>query len=146
MLHFDAEQLYREIILEHSKNPHNVGLMPNKKTYNIKNPSCGDDVSMQIVWGNDDTIKSVVHHSIGCAISTASTSILSDLLVGKTKKQALQIINAYVSMTKGESFDKKIELQDASVFSGVANYPARFKCATIAWELAKNIIEKHKTN
>lgn len=143
MDHFNAESLYREIIMEHSAHPHNATIDSKLPTYNIKNPTCGDDILLQVEW-KDGKIVAIHHKSIGCAISTSSASIMSDLLVGKTKKQAVEVIDAFVHLVKGEPYNVKLDMQDAIVFGGVANYPARFKCATIAWELAKNVVLQHQ--
>lgn len=135
--------LYKEVIMEHYKNPRNANLVNDLKTYLIKNPVCGDSVNLQIEV-EKNVIKNIYHKSIGCSISTSSTSVMSELLKGKTVNDAINIINNYVKMVKGEKYDQKLDFGDAIAYSGVADYPARFKCATISWEAILNILQELK--
>lgn len=135
--------LYKEVIMEHYKNPRNAKLIEDLKVYSIKNPTCGDSVNLQVEIENKK-IKNIYHKSIGCSISTSSTSVMTELLKGKTVNEAIKIINNYVNMVKGQEYDKNIDFGDAIAYSGVADYPARFKCATISWEALLNILLEYK--
>jgi len=125
----EKNTLYREIIMEHYKNPQNSGLVPHLKEYSVKNPVCGDSIIVQLEIEND-IIKNIHQKSIGCSISTSSTSIMSELIKGKNILEVKKIINNYYKMVKGEPYDESCNLEEASVFSGVKDYPARFHCAT----------------
>jgi nitrogen fixation protein NifU and related proteins len=129
--------------MEHAKNPQNAKLVENLQKYSVKNPTCGDSVTVQVQIENG-VIKSVYQKSIGCSISTSSTSILSELLKEKTILEAKAIINNYVKMVKGEEYDKQIDLKELMAYSGVADYPARFKCATVAAEAVLLAIENYE--
>lgn len=125
--------LYREIIMEHSHHPKNANLNEALKKYSIKNPTCGDSVTIQVEVQNG-VIAHIYQNSIGCVLSTASTSIMSEWLIGKTVKEAKYLIQNYIQMVKGEPYDTAIAFDDAQVFEGVASYPARSKCATVSYE------------
>ena len=139
----NTNSLYREIIMEHAKNPQNAKLVDNLQKYSVKNPTCGDSVTVQVQI-ESGIIKCVYQKSIGCSISTSSTSILSELLKDKTTKEAKTIINNYVKMVKGEEYDKEFDLEELMAYSGVADYPARFKCATVSAEAILRAIEDYE--
>lgn len=138
-----TNSLYREIIMEHAKNPQNAKLVDNLEKYSVKNPTCGDSVTVQVEI-KDNVIKNIYQKSIGCSISTSSTSIMSEILRGKTTKEAKTIINNYVKMVKGEEYDENNNLDELLAYSGVADYPARFKCATVAFEAVLKAIEDYE--
>ena len=143
-MELEKNTLYREIIMEHYKNPQNSGLVPNLKEYSVKNPVCGDSITIQLEIEND-IIKNIHQKSIGCSISTSSTSIMSELLKGKTILKAKDIVENYYKMVKGEPYDENCELEEANAFSGVKDYPARFHCATaIAEAILKAITDYEK--
>lgn len=141
MIDINTNSLYKEVIMEHAKTPKNKGLDVSLPVYSIKNPVCGDNVDMQIIIENG-AITKVNQVSVGCTISCASTSVVSELLVGKTVVEAKKLVAEFTKLVKGQSVDKNVDLGDAVVFSGVADYPARFKCATVSWELVLNILNK----
>jgi len=129
----ELRDLYQEIILEHSKTPRNFRTM---ETANHQaegyNPLCGDHytVFLDVV---DDSIRDVSFQGSGCAISKASASMMSQAVKGKTKAQAEELFNQFHRiLTGGESVDAS-ELGKLEVFVGVAKFPTRIKCATLAW-------------
>ncbi len=132
---FENNTLYREVIMEHYKHPQNKGLKPNLRSFSIKNPVCGDSVSVQIEIDDEGKIKNIFHKSIGCSISTSSSSIMSTILKGKTIAEAQYFIENFVKMVKGEPFDKGLDFGDAIAYEEIYNYPARFKCVSISWEI-----------
>lgn len=144
-MELEKNTIYRQIIMEHYKNPQNACLVDNLKKYSIKNPICGDSVTVQLDI-KDDIILNVYQNSIGCSISTSSTSILSELLKGKSIGQAKTIMDTYYKMVKGEPYDKNIDLGDAFVYSGISDYPARFKCATVVLEGVMSAIKDYENN
>lgn len=109
------------------------------------NPSCGDEIELEIKM-NGDVIEDLAFTGHGCAISQASTSIMIDTLIGKTKKEALEIIDTFIGMIKREiKDDSELEkLEDAIAFKNVSNMPARVKCAVLAWHTIKDLLDKEK--
>lgn len=136
------DHLYREIIMEHYKNPRNKGLVDDDHYHSnrIKNPSCGDDVTMQVLV-EDGLVKDVKQQASGCSISVASASVLSETIVGKTVEEAKHLIDSYLNMVTNKAYDESIDLEEAAVFEGVKKFPARIKCASIAWVALKDILE-----
>jgi SUF system NifU family Fe-S assembly protein len=136
------DHLYREIIMEHYKNPRNKGLIEDEhyKSNRIKNPSCGDDITIQ-VFVEDGIVKDVKQQATGCSISVASASVLSEIMIGKKVEEARNIIDNYLNMVTNKEFDETVDLEEAAVFEGVKKFPARIKCASIAWVAFKDILE-----
>lgn len=129
------DNLYRQIIMDHYKNPRNKGI-PDDDRYrkeHIRNPSCGDDVTIATLV-EEGTVKDIRQDGTGCSICCASASVLSELLEGKTISDALRVSENYVNMIMGKPFDESVEFEDALAFEGVKDFPARLKCATIAWK------------
>ncbi|MDC0558857.1 SUF system NifU family Fe-S cluster assembly protein [Candidatus Izimaplasma bacterium] len=139
----NLEILYRQVIMDHYKNPRNKGLIndPTYKTVHIKNPSCGDDITIQSkVDGN--IVKDVRHEGTGCSICCSSASVLSETLIGKTKEDAMTITANYLNMLSNKEYDENVELEDAIVYQGVRKFPARIKCASIAWKAFEGTVEE----
>lgn len=133
----NIDNLYRQVIMDHYKNPHNKGLVPEDtedyKTIHLNNPSCGDDIYVQIKDCNGKLVD-VRHNGHGCSICCSSASVMSDCIKGQTKDEALKIIENFLTMIKGEEYDEAVDLGEAVVYQGVAQFPARIKCATLAWK------------
>ncbi len=139
----DLKNLYRQIIMEHYKNPRNKGLIDDD-TYvseHIKNPSCGDDVTIQSKV-ESGVIKDIRHDGTGCSICCSSASVLSELLKNRSTDEALKISEEYVKMVKSEAFDTTIEFEDAWAYEGIKDFPARQKCASIAWKAFDQTLKK----
>lgn len=132
--------LYQEVILDHYKNPQNKKLVPDSdaQVHHV-NPSCGDEVTLAVKL-NGDLISSVSWEGVGCSISQASTSILSDLLIGKTLSQAEEISSSFLTLmqSKGAQTGDENLLEDAVALAGVSQYPARIKCALLGWMAFKD--------
>jgi len=137
------ENLYRQVIMDHYKNPRNKGLVqdPEYKTVHIKNPTCGDDITIQSKV-KDGKVVDVKHDGTGCSICCSSASVMSETLIGKSKKEAMNITETYLNMLSNKEFDENVELEDAVVYSGVKKFPARIKCASIAWKAFEGTIEE----
>lgn len=131
----NLENLYRQIIMEHYKNPLNKGLISDSSylLINMHNPSCGDDVTIQLKV-SDNTIKDIRHTGTGCSICCSSASVMSETLKGFQKEEALQTIDHYVKMISNQEYDQSYLKGDMMAYSGVRNFPARIKCATLAWK------------
>lgn len=141
MLNLDENQLYREVILEHYNNPLNSELVSSLPVFTTKNPSCGDTVSMQVEFDEFGNIKAIHQKSIGCSISVSSVSILTSILIGKTRQEAIYVAENFLKMVRGEIYDENIDFKDAIVFENIKNYPARYKCATVSWSLLLKVLQ-----
>jgi SUF system NifU family Fe-S assembly protein len=135
----DLESLYRQVIMDHYKNPRHKGLKGFSKVH-IKNPSCGDDITMEAEIENK-IIKQVNHQGTGCSICCSSASVLSELMSNKSVDDARRLLRKYFAMLKNEPIEDLDELEEALVFQGVAKFPARIKCATIAWKAFEQILD-----
>jgi nitrogen fixation NifU-like protein len=143
------ESMYQEIILDHYKRPHGRGLRePFDAEVHHVNPTCGDEVTLRVAIGADPGGRSaeprvvdVSYEGQGCSISQASTSVLTDLVVGKPVAEALAVYEAFRALmqSKGQSGSAEEEhareelLEDAVAFAGVSRYPSRIKCALLGW-------------
>jgi nitrogen fixation NifU-like protein len=129
------ESMYQEIILDHFKRPHRRGLRePYDAEVHHVNPVCGDEVTLRVSV-RDGTVTDVSYEGQGCSISQASTSVLTDLVVGKTVAQALAVQEEFLRLmrSRGEAEPDEELLEDAVAFAGVSKYPSRIKCALLGW-------------
>ncbi len=138
----NINDLYRQVIMDHYKSPRNKGLKEGEGYHNLrlKNPSCGDDVTIQAKLENG-IITSIRHEGSGCSICCSSASVMSEVLKGKTIEEAKAIIEDFYALIKGEEVKDEDALEDAIAYQGVANFPARVKCATISWRALGAILE-----
>ncbi len=136
----DLQSLYQEIILDHYKAPHNAGLRePFEAEVHHVNPTCGDEVTLR-VHVVDDVVEDISYDALGCSISQASTSVLTDLLIGKKVDDALGIHGTFVELmqSRGKVEPDEDILEDGIAFAGVAKFPGRVKCALLGWMAWKN--------
>ena len=138
----NINDLYRQVIMDHYKSPRNKGLKNEDGYHNLrlKNPSCGDDVTIQAKIENG-IITSIRHEGTGCSICCSSASVMSEVLKGKTIEEAQAIIEDFYALIKGEAVQDEDALEDAIAYQGVSNFPARVKCATISWRALGAILE-----
>jgi nitrogen fixation protein NifU and related proteins len=133
------ESMYQEIILDHYRHPHGKGLRdPFDAEVHHVNPTCGDEVTLRVALkdgGGEPVVADVSYDSIGCSISQASVSVLTDLLIGKPVEEAMKISGEFLELMRSQDAGEPDEdlLGDAVVFAGVAKYPARIKCALLGW-------------
>jgi len=133
------EQMYQEVILDHYKRPHNRGLRdPFAAEVSHVNPTCGDEVTLRVHLtgsGENAVIEDVSYDAEGCSISQASASVLTDLVIGKTVAQALDVHADFQALMQGRGNVEPDEevLEDGIAFAGVAKFPARVKCALLSW-------------
>ena len=129
------DNLYQEVILDHYKNPQNKKLSANydAQVHHV-NPSCGDEIDLNITV-TDGVVEAITWDGVGCSISQASVSILTDLLIGKTITDAYKIYDEFVALmqSKGTVEGNEDLLEDAVALAGVSKYPARIKCALLGW-------------
>jgi nitrogen fixation NifU-like protein len=134
------DSLYQEVILDHYKNPQNKKL---SATYDAQvhhvNPSCGDEIDLNVTIKNGE-VSAITWDGVGCSISQASVSILTDLLIGKSIADAYEIYDEFVALmqSKGTITGNEDLLEDAVALAGVSKYPARIKCALLGWMAFKD--------
>jgi nitrogen fixation NifU-like protein len=134
------DNLYQEVILDHYKNPQNKVLAnDNDAQVHHVNPSCGDEITLGVKL-DGNTVVSVNWDGVGCSISQASASIMSDLLVGKSLDQANALSESFLHLmqSKGSEEGDPEVLEDAVALAGVSKYPARIKCALLGWMAFKD--------
>jgi nitrogen fixation NifU-like protein len=138
------EQLYQEIILDHYKNPHGRGLRDpfDAESFQV-NPTCGDEVTLRVKL-DGGTVADVSYEGQGCSISQAATSVLTDLVVGRSVGEAFKTLDAFVELMQGRGKVEPDEdvLEDGIAFAGVAKYPARVKCALLGWMAFKDAVAR----
>lgn len=142
----DLDDIYNELIMEHSMNSYNKKKLNNADFCEIgHNPNCGDEIALELKL-NGDIIEDMAFSGHGCAISQASTSIMIDTLKGKTVKEAKEIIETFIKMIKREIKDEDTleKLEDAIAFRNISNMPARVKCALLAWHTIEDILNKNE--
>jgi len=130
----DLRELYQQVILDHNKNPRNFREIP-EATAKVEgyNPLCGDHYTIFLQL-DGDTIKDVSFTGNGCAISKASASVMSSTVKGKSRDEAAHLFDVFHRLVTGDpSGVDAVELQRLAAFSGVSEFPARVKCATLAW-------------
>ena len=131
----DLDALYQEIILDHYKHPKNKGLRdPFEAEVHHVNPTCGDEVTLRVHLA-DGVVEDVSYDSVGCSISQASASVLTELVIGKSVAEAMSIQADFQALMQGRGTVEPDEdvLEDGIAFAGVARFPARVKCALLSW-------------
>ncbi|NNG34295.1 Fe-S cluster assembly sulfur transfer protein SufU [Nakamurella aerolata] len=139
------DQLYQEIILDHYRAPHHHGLRePFQAQVQHVNPVCGDEVTLRVRLADPrdagSAVVDVSYDGAGCSISQASTSVMTDLVIGRPLPQALEVLDEFTDMvtSRGTKSGDEDALGDAVAFAGVARYPARVKCALLGWMAFKD--------
>lgn len=142
----DLNDIYQQIILEHSKSKKNKHELEDYDKSELgHNPSCGDEITVQIKLNDDKThIKDLSFIGAGCAISQASASIMCDLLRGRSIKEAKEICEIFIGMIRREITDDETleRLEDAEALRNISNMPARVKCAVLAWHTLNDMINE----
>ena len=146
----DLKELYQDIILEHGKSPRNFGKCK-KFTHQAQghNPLCGDQIQIYLKLSKEKKIEDLTFEGSGCAISIASSSIMTELIKGKSINIGKKIVIEFLEMIKNTSDIKSINLDENQKIkimslSGVKQYPMRVKCATLAWHTLTSAIEEKK--
>ncbi|OZE94471.1 MULTISPECIES: Fe-S cluster assembly sulfur transfer protein SufU [Nocardiaceae] len=137
------EQMYQEVILDHYKHPHGRGLRePFGAEVHHVNPTCGDEVTLRVHISDDGTVDDVSYDGQGCSISQASTSVLTDQVVGQSVGDALKIVESFNEMvgSRGTVEGDEEVIGDGIAFAGVSKYPARVKCALLGWMAFKDAV------
>lgn len=135
------DDLYRRVIMDHYKTPRNRGeLEQGSVTVNLNNPTCGDRISLQLQL-EDNIVRNVKFTGEGCSISMSSASMMTEAVMGKTSEEALKLADKFSAMMKGENVEFE-DYEDVEALSGVNKFPARIKCATLAWNALRKGVEQ----
>ena len=134
------DSLYMAVVADHSKNPHHQGKLEDAEQISLNNPTCGDVINLSVKFDAEDRLEDIAFLNSGCTISTASASMMTDAVLGKTKQEILELATIFLKWSRSR-MTAKDQLGDAAFLSGVAKFPQRIKCATLAWNALKKTIE-----
>lgn len=135
------DSLYMAVVSDHSKNPHHHGSLDDVEKINLNNPTCGDVISLSVKF-DGDVISDIAFDGSGCTISTASSSMMTDAVIGKTKSEALELAEIFSEMVQGKQDNQQKRLGEAALLAGVSKFPQRIKCSTLAWNALKKAINE----
>ncbi|MEZ7550476.1 Fe-S cluster assembly sulfur transfer protein SufU [Streptococcus sp. 20925_1_22] len=138
------DSLYKAVVTDHSDHPHHHGKLEDVEQVVLNNPTCGDVISLSVKFNAENHIEDIAFVNSGCTISTASASMMTDAVLGKTKEQALELAEVFSQMVQGKEDSRQKELGDGAFLAGVAKFPQRIKCATLGWNALKRAIEEDK--
>lgn len=132
---YNLDTLYRQVIMDHYKTPRNKGVLDGDVlTVDMNNPTCGDRIQLQLQM-EDNIVKDVKFDGEGCSISMASASMMTQAVKGKKLEDALKMSELFSQMMMGENINtEELDLEDIEALQGVSKFPARIKCATLAWK------------
>ncbi|SFG93030.1 Fe-S cluster assembly sulfur transfer protein SufU [Sporolactobacillus nakayamae] len=143
MLFNNLDQLYRSVIMDHYKKPRNRGVLEGDHcvTVNMNNPSCGDKIQVSLEI-EDNKVVDVKYSGTGCAISQSSASMMTEAIKGLKVDQIHQLTFDFSEMVQGHEHNDDLDLGDAEALHGVSQYPARIKCATLAWKAVEKALRE----
>jgi nitrogen fixation protein NifU and related proteins len=141
----NLDQLYRQVIMDHYKNPRNKGTLEDGAlTINMNNPTCGDRIQLHLKV-EDGKIESAKFDGEGCSISLASASMMTQAVKGKSVEDAVKLAKIFYDMMLGNDYDdESFDLGDIEALQGVSKFPARIKCATLAWKAMEQGVGKEE--
>ena len=141
----NLDALYRRVIMDHYKNPRNRGVLEDgSHTINMNNPTCGDRIQITLKV-EDGIVVDAKQEGEGCSISMSSASMMTQAIKGKKIEDALKLSKIFSDMMQGKEVDDDIDLGDIEALQGVAKFPARIKCATLAWKaMEKSLKEENQ--
>ncbi|MFC3210871.1 Fe-S cluster assembly sulfur transfer protein SufU [Planomicrobium okeanokoites] len=142
----NLDQLYRSVIMDHYKTPRNKGTIENDSiNIEMNNPTCGDRIHLTLQV-EDGIVKDAKFDGEGCSISMASASMMTQAVKGKDVDTALGLSKTFSDMMLGKEYDDSVDLGDIEALQGVSQFPARIKCATLAWKaMEKGVHEQEKS-
>ena len=131
----NLDTLYRQVIRDHYKKPRNKGILENGSlTVDMNNPTCGDRIRLMMKV-EEDKVVDVKFEGEGCSISMSSASMMTEAIKGKDIKTAMKLSHIFSEMIQGKEYDEEdLDLGDIEALQGVSKFPARIKCATLAWK------------
>ncbi|GAF14449.1 iron-sulfur cluster assembly scaffold protein for SUF system, SufE2 [Bacillus sp. JCM 19046] len=143
----DLDTLYRQVIMDHYKNPRNRGeIEGDVRTVNLNNPTCGDRVQVQMEV-KDGKVDRALFTGEGCSISLASASMMTQAVKGLSIDEALALSTLFSNMMQGKDYDDEaFDLGDIEALSGVTKFPARIKCATLAWKALEKGLDENQSS
>ena len=137
----ELEELYQQVILDHSRRPRNFGEIPNAIKVHGDNPSCGDEIDLTVRFKDDGSVEDLKFKGQGCAISQASASLMTLKLKGKPRSEAEGMLRAFHDLVTTEVIDPPKMLGDLRLMAGVRKFPQRVKCAMLAWRAFEQALE-----
>ncbi|RID82757.1 SUF system NifU family Fe-S cluster assembly protein [Peribacillus asahii] len=131
----NLDTLYRQVIMDHYKKPRNKGILEDGSlTVDMNNPTCGDRIRLMMKV-EEDKVVDVKFEGEGCSISMSSASMMTEAIKGKDIKTAMKLSHIFSEMIQGKEYDEEdLDLGDIEALQGVSKFPARIKCATLAWK------------
>ncbi|WP_046175635.1 Fe-S cluster assembly sulfur transfer protein SufU [Domibacillus indicus] len=140
----NLDQLYRQVIMDHYKNPRNKGAIEDGSvTVDMNNPTCGDRIHLTMKV-EDGLVTDAKFDGEGCSISMASASMMTQAIKGKNMDDALKLSQAFSEMMLGNDYPDDLDLDDIEALQGVAKFPARIKCATLSWKAMEKGLQSEK--
>ena len=140
----NLDAMYRDVIMDHYRNPRGKSAIEHPDVHiEGKNPSCGDELEMDIKF-DEDGIEDIHVGCVGCAISVSSGSMMAEMVKGKSLNEVKKIARVVQAMLKGEEFDEDMDLGDLEALEGVKKFPVRIKCALLSWTALMDSIEEHE--
>jgi nitrogen fixation NifU-like protein len=137
----ELEELYQEVILDHSRRPRNFGALENADVLvHGDNPSCGDEIHLGVRFGPNDTLAEIKFSGHGCAISQAAASMMTMKLKGKTRDEAFALGNAFKELVTSTGESASPKLGDLQLLAGVRKFPQRVKCAMLPWRAVEQAL------
>jgi nitrogen fixation protein NifU and related proteins len=139
----ELEELYQQVILDHSRRPRNFGEVANADVHvHGDNPACGDEIHLSAKFENDGSFADIRFSGHGCAISQASASLMTMKLKGKSRTEAEKMIGAFQKLVTGGTAEPEQKLGDLQLLGGVRKFPQRVKCAMLAWRAAEQALQE----
>ena len=139
----ELEELYQEVILDHSRRPRNFGELPDASVrVHGDNPACGDEIHVAVRFGTNGSLDEIKFTGHGCAISQASASMMTSKLKGKSREETMSILRAFQALVTGESAEALPALGDLRLLRGVRKFPQRVKCAMLAWRAVEQALQQ----
>jgi nitrogen fixation NifU-like protein len=139
----EIEELYQDVILDHSRRPRNFGELPDAAVLvHGDNPACGDEIHLAVKFDTSGGLQDIKFTGRGCAISQASASLMTMKLKGKSREEVLEMLRAFHDLVTDETGEAPKTLGDLRVMGGVRNFPQRVKCAMLAWRAVEQALEQ----
>ncbi|NQJ70796.1 SUF system NifU family Fe-S cluster assembly protein [Streptococcus suis] len=138
------DSLYMAVVSEHSKSPRHRGSLDGVEKLELHNPTCGDVIELSVKFENG-LVSDIAFDGVGCTISTASASMMTEAVLGKEIKHIEELAEIFSQMVQGQEDERQKELGDASLLAGVAKFPQRIKCATLPWNALKKALERSES-
>ena len=140
----ELEELYQEVILDHSRRPRNFGELPNAAVVvHGDNPACGDEIHLAVRFGENGSLEDIKFTGHGCAISQASASMMTMKLKGKSRGETMSILRTFRGLVIGETPPEARKLGDLQLMEGVRKFPQRVKCAMLAWRAVEQALAQN---